>query len=314
MEAQLPALPNDFRKTALAFPSRVKTAIAKIGNIGEAADGLAQADVVANYAKRIKATGVVVNSVQYGKLLLAAKVGELCPAEQGKRSDLTSSGTPTRLDIHRETLANYRKLARHQTDGRIDDYWEAVTEADHEAEMSIAGFLNFVGSGGVIATRHGGGVIEWYTPKDDIERVRKVLGTIELDPATSDAAQKIVKAKIHYTKEDDGLARPWQGKVFLNPPFKTPLVSQFVNKLCDEHEAGRVTEAILLTNDNTDTGWWQRAAETARALCFNRGRISFYNEAGESSSPTNGQTFFYLGNSEQPFLEIFSDRGVCRCK
>ena len=39
-------------------------------------------------------------------------------------------------------------------------------------------------------------------------------------------------------------------------------------------------------------------------------RISFYNEQGESSSPTNGQTFFYFGERRDRFTEIFSDHGL----
>ena len=47
-----------------------------------AADGLAKSQALADYGKRIKATTEEVNSIQYGKLLLAAKVGELCPKEK----------------------------------------------------------------------------------------------------------------------------------------------------------------------------------------------------------------------------------------
>src|SRR6266849_1217818 len=39
---------------------------------------------------------------------------------------------------------------------------------------------------------------EWYTPKKFIDAARKVLGEIELDPASSQQANRIVKATTFY--------------------------------------------------------------------------------------------------------------------
>lgn len=308
---------SPFRQAALAFPNRIRDAIAQIDRPDLAADALAKAQAYADYAQQIKATCEEVNSIQYGKLLLAAKVGELAPAATAQERGAKGGRGKKKLAhgmcelFHRNALNCYRKLAHHQREGKIDAYWEAVVDADHEIEMSIAGFLNYVGCGGVIATRHGGGVVEWYTPKEHIEHIRKVLGTIDLDPATSEAAQKIVKASAYYTKDDDGLTKPWQGTVFLNPPFKMPLVAQFVGKLCEAVADKSVPEAILLTNDNTDTSWWQQAATAASAVCFHRGRIAFYNDAGATSAPTNGQTFCYFGHHPGRFRDVFKEVGLC---
>jgi hypothetical protein len=38
------------------------------------------------------------------------------------------------------------------------------------------------------------GEVEWYTPVEHLERARRVLGAIDLDPASSDLAQRQVKA------------------------------------------------------------------------------------------------------------------------
>jgi len=59
--------------------------------------------------------------IEYGKLLLAAKVGELCPAEKGGRGKLRS---PTG-GFHEDTLTDYRNLARYQADGLIDAHFRA---------------------------------------------------------------------------------------------------------------------------------------------------------------------------------------------
>ena len=75
---------------------------------------------------------------------------------------------------------------------------------------------------------------------------RSVLGEIDLDPATHEKAQEIVKATQYFTKEDDGLKHDWHGRVWLNPPYAQPLIAQFVSKMCAERQAGRVTAAIML--------------------------------------------------------------------
>ena len=62
---------------------------------------------------------------------------------------------------------------------------------------------------------------EWYTPPEIISLVKQAMGgCIDLDPASCDRAQDIVKANKYYTNKDNGLTKPWIAKnVFLNPPY-----------------------------------------------------------------------------------------------
>ena len=47
---------------------------------------------------------------------------------------------------------------------------------------------------------------------------REGMGEIDLDPATSAEANETVLAAEFYTETDDGLKKPWRGRVWLNPP------------------------------------------------------------------------------------------------
>lgn len=151
---------------------------------------------------------------------------------------------------------------------------------------------------------------EWYTPAEYVEYAREALGGIDLDPATSDTAQKTVKAAHYYTAADDGLKLEWHGRVWINPPYSRDLMSKFIDKLVDEYTAGRTQSAIVLTNNSTDTTWFRAAQEACSAICFTDGRIGFYNAADdEISSPTQGQAFFYFGPDPERFADVFAAVG-----
>lgn len=55
---------------------------------------------------------------------------------------------------------------------------------------------------------------EWLTPPAIID----ALGPFDLDPA-SPIERPWPTAARHYTIEDDGLAQPWAGMVWCNPPY-----------------------------------------------------------------------------------------------
>lgn len=155
----------------------------------------------------------------------------------------------------------------------------------------------------------GTGENEWYTPDEYLTAARDVLGGIDLDPASSDAAQEKVRAKSYFTKEDDGLSQEWAGRVWLNPPYSQPHIADFVAKLVKEYTAENTSAAILLTHNYTDTTWFHQAAGAANAICFTRGRIRFYDNNGDVAAPTQGQAFFYYGNDEDSFVARFSEIG-----
>lgn len=156
------------------------------------------------------------------------------------------------------------------------------------------------------------GEYEWYTPADYIECVHAVLGEIDLDPASSEQANEIVKAHVFYDKSDDGLKQAWKGKAFMNPPFQAKLIAPFIEKLLYHFGEEEVTEAVLLVNSCTETAWFQDCLEKASAFCFPSERVKFYTPLTvkrprqESHRP---QTFFYFGDNIDQFVKVFQAKG-----
>ena len=160
---------------------------------------------------------------------------------------------------------------------------------------------------------HNSGNNEWYTPTEYVDAARYAMGGIDLDPASSEVANRTVKADVYYTAEDDGLSRAWGGRVFLNPPYSGDLVGRFAAKTLEELEAGTVEQAVVLVNNATETGWFQALAERADAICFPKGRIRYLDHTGQvKQSPLQGQAFLYFGPNAEHFAGVFSAYGVVK--
>lgn len=116
-----------------------------------------------------------------------------------------------------------------------------------------------------------GATTEWYTPPELFER----LGlTFDLDPASPLSGPVAwVPAKRFYSPADDGLAQPWEGRVWLNPPYG-PTAPAFIRKMV-EHRDG-----LLLIPARTETRAFQHAAARADAVCFMRDRLHHIREDG----------------------------------
>lgn len=103
---------------------------------------------------------------------------------------------------------------------------------------------------------------EWYTPAHYVDAARKVMGGIDLDPASCAQANETVKATRYYTKEENGLMQPWFGRVWLNPPFgkiasNKSWQAEFVGKALREYRQRSVTQVTLLVLANVTKKWFQ---------------------------------------------------------
>jgi hypothetical protein len=110
---------------------------------------------------------------------------------------------------------------------------------------------------------------EWYTPKTLIAK----LGHFDLDPCAP--CEEFYTADTCYTKDVDGLVQPWYGRVWLNPPYKNPLIGQFMKRMA-VHKNG-----IALVFNRMDTALWHDIIfPSATAMLVMRGRIKFCDISG----------------------------------
>src|SRR5947209_19411908 len=90
---------------------------------------------------------------------------------------------------------------------------------------------------------------EWYTPANLYARLDAEFG-FTLDPCSTAASAKCIK---HFTKDDDGLAQPWSGTVYMNPPYGKE-IGRWVAKAYAASRNGATVVGLIPAR--TDTAYW----------------------------------------------------------
>lgn len=284
-------------KLALARYETARAALAACVRVDECKDIRNKAVAVAAYAKQAQdrtllahATEIRLRAERRAGVILAAmaKRGERA-IRKNMKSQLATSKLRD-LGVNKTQSSRWQKLA---------------FLADDEFEQKIALAKHCAVRATMLHIRDPG--LNWNAAPEWIKRARRVMGGIDCDPATNDAAQRQINAAIWHTIKTDGLAHEWRGRVWLNPPYATEKMMQFAAKLIEEIAAGRVTQAIVLSNNRTDTPCFQRLARDCAAMCFPRGRIKF--QRGTESASPQGSAFFYFGKNVAKFKAVFDDAG-----
>jgi phage N-6-adenine-methyltransferase len=122
----------------------------------------------------------------------------------------------------------------------------------------------------------------WQTPPELLEALYRVFQRFDLDPCAPRKTRPAVRARTHYTAEDDGLSLPWHGTVFVNPPYGRTLAA-WVAKAHQEAASGRARVVVALLPARPDTRYWHEHIAGEATVYFLRGRLRF--GGSEQSAP-----------------------------
>jgi hypothetical protein len=265
------------------------------------------------------------NLNSYQRVLLTLKLKDRFSAQAQSRMQVGTKLDPTQNFVGGETRAQLGELAQvsRETLRKVEfieaNASEPIRAQARRGELSVHRAYALT-SGEQRQSRslhahhilHSTETYEWYTPAPYIEAIHEVMGHIDLDPASSPIANRIVQATRFLTLEEDGLRYSWFGRVFLNPPygFEAGDSNQAIwtAYLLQQYQSGATKEAILLVNATPERKWFQPLWNYP--VCFTDHRIRFYRPHGEAHQPTHGNAFVYLGKRDQHFINVFCRFGT----
>lgn len=129
---------------------------------------------------------------------------------------------------------------------------------------------------------------EWITPP----QIVRSLGEFDLDPC-SPIETPIRFSEKWFTIEDDGIKSPWDGRVWLNPPFNRYERPRWMRKMA-EHGNGIMLIPAATETDAFDRWVWKRAD----AVCFVKGRPHFYYVDGVRAKANCGTAIALVAYGE----------------
>lgn len=118
---------------------------------------------------------------------------------------------------------------------------------------------------------------EWLTPPEIV----KACGSFDLDPCAP-VVRPWATAREHFTKQDDGLAQQWNGRVWCNPPFGREAI-KWLRRMV-QHGNG-----IALIPARTETVmFYETVWGGADAVLFMQGRPHFHYVDGRRAPANSG--------------------------
>lgn len=141
----------------------------------------------------------------------------------------------------------------------------------------------------------------WRTPMHILDVAYRVMGGIDLDPASSIFANSFVSADVwcgpdHPNPEQrDGLAFEWFGKVWLNPPYGRGHMIKWAQAVVKNLD--NIEQACVLTNCDPSTKWFQLLLDNCDAFVLLSKRTAFLHPTEQRIVPggKQAQTLFYFG-------------------
>ena len=251
---------------------KMKNAVIECHSVDEITQLRNKAEAYRYALKQAKESPEVIRKAEEIKLRAERRAGELLKetVERGgtganQYKELKSKGTTLAdIGISRDQSSKWQKIANIPEE-KFENYLEV------EEELSTNGVLRVAKN---VHVSNNSGENSWYTPTKIINSAIKVMGEIDLDPASSEIANQNIQAKKYYTEEDNGLSKEWYGKVWLNPPYSQPEIDNFSQAVIEKD----FDEIMVLVNNATETKWFQRIAKKSNCICFINKRLKFLDK------------------------------------
>lgn len=135
----------------------------------------------------------------------------------------------------------------------------------------------------------------WRSPPAVVELARSILGDLDLDPAANRSDRHWFAGE-NWTRR--GLDQPWEGRVYLNPPYSQLRV--WVPYASQQRDA----VVIALIPPAVGTEYWHEyiwrphrnghAQPWADAIAFPRGRFAFVDGRGRTRGGNRYESAFVL--------------------
>ena len=134
---------------------------------------------------------------------------------------------------------------------------------------------------------------EWLTPPNIVTS----LGMFDLDPC-SPIVRPWDTAKQYYTSEDDGLSKPWNGRIWCNPPFGRQAV-KWLRRMAD-HGNG-----IALIPARTETAmFYETIWGVASGVLFIKGRPHFHYVCGKRAPFNSGAPIALIAYGDNNLVSL----------
>lgn len=137
---------------------------------------------------------------------------------------------------------------------------------------------------------------DWQTPPELFAKLDSMFGPFDLDAA---ANWRSARVENYLSVADDALSQPWNGRVWLNPPYGRG-IDAWIKKAHDEAMIEANADLVVcLLPARTDTKWFHElvAGEAAEVL-FVEGRAKFLG-GGYPVEVPNDEFLFLAGAGRQ---------------
>lgn len=244
--------------------SDVQALCERIETVEGAKDLADRAAAAKVWAERARLGDEQVNLAAMARLWAERRAGELLAVtvSQGRPEKMSPSVTLSDIGVTRNQSSEWQRMAAIPT----EDFAAAVDEASQQGVVSRAR---------VMAVHYSSSTPEWATPQDLFDTLNAEFA-FELDVC---ATPENAKCDRYYTAEQDGLAQPWEGVCWMNPPYGDG-IGKWVQKARESAENGATV--VCLVPARVDTGWWWDNCWQGEVR-FIRGRLKF--GGGETGAP-----------------------------